>query len=227
MVAPLRFLAFVLAALAALPAGAAPASAPPEFLVARTGLADPNFHDAVVLVTKHTEDGAIGLIVNRPTQVLLADALPDEKGLKDPDAKLFFGGPVARDVAVFIFRSAKRRGHATRILDGVYISSSPDVLHELLARAKPMQGLRVYAGLAGWGPGQLDEELDRGDWRSIPADAHSLLDTPPESLWADLYRRAWAVQVRLAPGTSLARSLVDAPVCRAYVDDELAGRGII
>lgn len=212
--APLRFLASVLAAFAALSAGAAPASAKPEFLVARIGLPDPNFHDAVVLVTKHDESGAIGLIVNRPTDIALSEALPDEEHLKDPQAKLFFGGPIARDAAVFLFRSATPARGATRVLDGVYLSSDPDVLHRLLARAKPMQGLRVYAGLAGWGPGQLEAELDRGDWRRIPADARSLLDAPPESLWAELYRRAWAVQVRLPAGEATRAPLVRAALAR-------------
>jgi len=195
MGAPLRWLAFAVA-LFALHAAAGPAPAPrPELLVARTNLPEP-FHDAVVLVTRHSAQGALGVIVNHPTGIALAKVLPEEERLEDPDAKLFFGGPVARDVAVFIFRAPKAREGATRIVDDVYIGSSPEVLHELLARAKPMQGLRVYAGLAGWGPGQLESELDRGDWRRIPADARSLLDTPPESLWAELYRRAWATLVR-------------------------------
>lgn len=195
MGAPLRWLAFAVA-LFALHAAAGPVPPPrPEFLVARTNLPDP-FHDAVVLLTRHSAQGAFGVIVNHPTDIALAKVLPEEERLEDRDAKLFFGGPVARDVAVFIFRSPKPREGATRIVDDVYIGSSPEVLHELLARAKPMQGLRVYAGLAGWGPGQLESELDRGDWRRIPADARSLLDTPPESLWAELYRRAWATMVR-------------------------------
>ncbi len=202
MTAPFRLLAFVLAGFAALHAAADPASSKPEFLVARAGFLDPNFHDAVVLVTKHTAEGAIGVIVNHPTDIPLSRALPDEERLKDPDAKLFFGGPVARDVAVFIFRSATPRPDAAQVLDDVYISSNPDLLHELLGRPKPMEGLRVYAGLAGWGPGQLEAELDRGDWRRIPADAHSLLDTPPESLWAELYRRAWATMAWNDPAPS-------------------------
>lgn len=208
MAAPLRYLAFVLAAFAALQAAAAPASTRPEFLVARIGLPDPNFHDAVVLVTKHTAEGAFGVIVNRPTDVPLSKALAGEERLEDPDAKLFFGGPVARDTALFIFRSPMPRLDARQLLDGVYISSNPDLLHDLLARAKPMQGLRVYAGLAGWGPGQLEAELDRGDWRRIPADAHSIFEAPPESLWAELYRRAWA---------TLARN--DLPGARSHHDD--------
>lgn len=195
MAAPLRFLALALT-LCGLHAAAGPAPARPEFLVARTNLADPNFHDAVVLLTRHTPEGAIGLVVNHRSDIPLAKVLPDEERLEDRDAKLYLGGPVARDVAVFVFRSAKPAEAGTRIVDDVYIGSSPDVLHQLLARPKPMQGLRVYAGLAGWGPGQLESELDRGDWRRIPADARSLLDTPPEALWAELYRRAWATMVR-------------------------------
>jgi putative transcriptional regulator len=189
-------LAGLVACLALAAAAADPASGRAEFLVARKGMPDPDFRDAVVLVTRRGPGGAVGFIVNHPTGIPLGKALPDAKRLQGVEDKLYFGGPVMRDVVIFMFRSAKARSGATEILPGVHASSDRPLLEELLARDKPTAGLRVFAGLAGWGPGQLESELDRGDWRRIPADAQSIFDGHPATLWARLYRRAYAVQVR-------------------------------
>ena len=204
-----------LAALALLSlANAALAAAPPakpEFLVARIDLPDPNFHDAVVLLTKHDATGAVGVIVNRPTDIPLAEAFPDAKKLHGLQDKLYFGGPVLPDVAVFVFRAPPPQPDASPLMKGVHISSSPDVLRRLLDRGRPTEGLRVYAGLAGWGPGQLESEIERGDWRRISADAESIFDAKPESVWRRLYRRAFATQVRNDRVQSV-RGLDDDPV---------------
>lgn len=193
---PRASLACLVACLGILCADAKPADGRPEFLVARKDLLDPNFHDAVVLLTKRGPEGAVGFIVNRRTDVPLAKALPETKALQGLDARLYFGGPVMRDVVIFLFRSPTERAGATEILPGVQASSSSSLLDELLARAKPTDGLHVFAGLAGWGPGQLESELERGDWGLVPADAQSIFDEKPATLWARLYPRAFAVQVR-------------------------------
>ena len=198
-------LACVLAGLAMAATAAQPAAERPEFLVARKDLLDPNFHDAVVLLARHGPGGAVGFIVNRPTDVTLAEAFPKAKRLAGLEDKVYFGGPLMNDVVVFMFRSPTARPGAAEILDGVQASSNPSLLDELFARARPAEGLRVFAGMAGWGPGQLESELDRGDWRSIPAEAASIFDEHPATLWARLYRRAFAVQVRdAAPSPVLA-----------------------
>jgi putative transcriptional regulator len=193
-----RTIALALLAAAALGALAAPPA--PQLLVARTELRDPNFHNAVVLLTRDDASGAIGVIVNRPTDIPLADAFPAEKTLRGLGDRLYFGGPVMPDVAVFAFRAAAPQRDASHVVGDVHISSSPEVLHRLLGRDRPTEGLRVFAGLAGWAPGQLDAEIERGDWRRLPADAESIFDAKPELLWARLYRRAFAVQVRGGAG---------------------------
>ena len=188
--------AALLACLGIAVALAAPAGQRPEFLVARKDLADPNFHDAVVLLTQRGTQGAVGFIVNRPTEVTIAKALSGVKRARALEDKVYFGGPVMRDVVVFLFRSPVPYPGATPVVGDVQVSSSAAVLDDLLRRDKPTAGLRVFAGLAGWGPGQLESEIDRGDWRTIPADAASILDDHPATLWARLYPRAFAVQVR-------------------------------
>ncbi len=189
-------IACLLACLAACPALAEPIGQRAEFLVARKNLPDPNFHDAVVLLTEHGATGALGFIVNHPADVTLAKALPDVKRAQRLEDKVYVGGPVMREIVVFVFRSPTPHAGATQILDGVLASSSATLLDELLQRDKPTEGLRVFAGLAGWGPGQLESEIARGDWRLIPADADSIFDDHPATLWGRLYRRAFAVQVR-------------------------------
>jgi putative transcriptional regulator len=191
-----RLLAILLAlALPALCLGEDEASMKPVFLVARAQLDDPNFHDAVVLVAKRGSKGALGIIVNHPTEVALSRVFPEAKRLAALDDKIFFGGPVMRQVAIFAFRSDPRP-ESTPILEGVQVSSSSELLTTLFDRAKPTEGLRVYAGLAGWGPGQLETEIERGDWRTIPADAASIFEAKPEALWPELYRRAFATMAR-------------------------------
>ncbi len=171
----------------------------PIYLVSRPEMNDANFHDSVVLLTRHGPLGAVGVIVNRRTDVPLARALPEDEGRLGAGDRLFFGGPVGPQVMSFVFLSAQPRPGAFKVAEGAYASSNLDLMKELIARDKPTEGLRVFAGLAGWAPGQLEEEIDRGDWRKLPVDAHSLLETKPELMWAELDRRAAAKFVDNAP----------------------------
>lgn len=161
------------------------------FLVASPQLADPNFRQTVVLVTHAAgSSGPIGVVINRPTDVEISKALPNVKGVEKAQGPLFFGGPVARNVVAFLFRSDTPRKEAVAVMDGVYLSFDRDLLAELLARDKPMEGLRVYAGHSGWAPGQLESEVSRGFWTSARADARSIFETKPEALWPEFHRRA-------------------------------------
>lgn len=171
------------------------------FLVAGPELMDPNFHQTVVLVA-HTEGvpGPIGVVINRPTELELSQVLPDAKGIEKVKEKVFIGGPVARNVLAFLFRAAEPRTNAIPVIDGVYLSFDAELLAELLAREKPMEGLRIYAGHAGWAPGQLEAEVARGFWKSARPDARSIFEARPESLWPEMSRRAAMTTVRLVPG---------------------------
>jgi putative transcriptional regulator len=150
----------------------------------------------VVLLTRYGPPGAVGVIVNRRTEVPLARALPEAKDRLGPDDRLFFGGPVAPQVMSFVFRAPEGRPGALKLAEGAWASSNEDLVQDLMKRDKPTEGLRVFAGLAGWGPGQLENEIDRGDWRKVPVDARSLFDVKPEQLWGELDRRASATLAR-------------------------------
>jgi len=168
------------------------------FLVAKKGIPDPFFGDSVVLVT-NAAVAPIGVIINKPLELTLAKALPNYDKLKPRAEKLYFGGPVDANDVVYIFRSKQPVEKALRILDGVYITGSREVLDTLLARDNPVEGLRIYAGHAGWSPGQLEGEIARGDWDLLPADEASIFTSKPEDVWPEMRRRASATKVRYTP----------------------------
>ena len=185
----------VLAALLLLLSAAVAAADKPTaiFLIAGAELMDPNFHRTVVLVARDKDvPGPIGVVINRPTEVELASVLPESMALDKGKVKekIFIGGPVARNVLAFVFRSAAPHKNAIPVVDGVYLSFDAELLAELLKRDNPMDGLRVYAGHAGWSPGQLEAEVARGFWKSARPDARSIFEAKPESLWPELTRRA-------------------------------------
>ena len=190
----------ILYALAFAAAGAiAPCLAddPSTFLVSREGLPDPNFSNSVILMTPlDPSGGAIGVIINKPTRITLAKLFPDLPRLAKLDDRVFFGGPVQVQSVSFVFRASTAPDEALEIMKGVYISSDDDLLRQLLGREKPTEGLRVFIGYAGWAPGQLESEVSRGDWHRVDADARSLFDRKPESLWHDLDFKASATQAR-------------------------------
>ena len=189
-------LAFVLAI------GSAALAAEPSaslFLVAKPQLADPNFGQSVVLLTQFGRLGSMGVIVNRPTGLALARVFTDVKRLAQADDKFFFGGPVSRDVLLFVFHAPEKPDEAFEVLDGVYISSDKELLQELLGRDKPLEALRVFMGYAGWAPGQLEAEISRGDWDVVQADARTIFAKKPEAVWPELSRRASETTVYSQP----------------------------
>jgi putative transcriptional regulator len=174
----------------------------PILLVARKNLPDPFFRESVVLVANYGAIGPVGVIVNRPTEVTLAKVFSDIEKLRTPQARLFFGGPVRPESVLVLFRAASAPPEATRILDGVYITSTPALLRKLLSGEVPADDLRVFGGHAGWGPGQLESEISRNDWHLIAVDAKTLFEKKPESLWPELERKASAIMAWLSSGSA-------------------------
>jgi len=193
MKASLRAALFVFLALAA----AAHAQGPSKslFLIARPGLPDPNFRESVVLVI-HTESAeATGVIINRPTDRSLANLLPGERfeSFTDP---IFFGGPVIPQGLFALFQSDRYSGPAVPMLPGVYLAVLPDSVDALLSR--PPAKIRFFSGYSGWAPGQLQVELDRGDWLVVDADPKTVFLRDTSRLWEDMVRRARAVRADAA-----------------------------
>ncbi len=166
-----------------------------KFLVAGSSIADPRFQETVVLLIDYSEKGATGLIVNRPTKVPLSEVLPAMPALKERTDVVNYGGPVEGNRILMLFRSEKRPEESKLVFNDVYVSTSKIALEQVIGMHKPEKELRLYAGYAGWFPGQLDSELLRGDWYIIDADVSSIFDKKPSELWRELYKRASAIQI--------------------------------
>ena len=164
-------------------AGANPPSAKPLnaiLISARGALTDPFFADSIVLVMNNLGPAPVGVIVNRPTKVTVSHLFPDLKQLANVPDKVYFGGPVEIETVWFLFRTTKQPEHAIPTCDGVYLSADRRLLMQLLGRAKPMEGLRIIAGHAGWAPGQLQQEIGEGAWHLERADASKIFDRRSE-----------------------------------------------
>jgi len=178
-----------LLAAALLLAGAAQAQPNGLLLVAKPGLPDPNFSQTVVLVTRSTDEGAVGVILNRPTRGRLADVAPRLQGAQSYAEPLYSGGPVMRQVVVAVFGAdATPPQAAFHVLGDVYLTLHPLTIEALLAR--PDARVRLYAGFSGWAPEQLERELESGSWYVLPAREEFLFRKDTSTLWEELVHRA-------------------------------------
>ena len=156
-----------------------------QLLIAGPSLLDPNFRRTVVLVGEHTEEGALGLVLNRASEATIDEAVPELTVLVDSLSLVHFRGPGQPSAIVVLadFVDPDRAG--ALVLDSVGFLPSevdPDELGEL-------RRARVFAGYAGWGPGQLDDELEEGSWIVEPALPDDVFTDQPEELWSDVLRR--------------------------------------
>ena len=160
---------------------AAPVSA--ILIAAQAEVADPFFEGSLVLVMNNLGPVPVGLIVNRPTPVPISRLFPKLKRLAGSGEKLYFGGPVEIGSVWFLIRTDSRPKQSVPVLPGVYLSASRTLLTQLLSRSNPMQGLRIFAGHAGWTPEQLRGEIDGGAWALRQADANTVFNPPSEHPW--------------------------------------------
>jgi putative transcriptional regulator len=154
-------------------------------LLVAKDIRDPNFKDSVVLVMNNIGPAPAGVIINRPTSIAVSRLFPDVERLAQVGDKVYFGGPVEIEMVSFIVRADAAPENATQVVDGVYISTNRALLRKLLGRDKPMEGLRIFIGYSGWGPGQLEAEIARGDWTLAPAEASAIFDGKPEHPWPE------------------------------------------
>ncbi len=160
-----------------------------RFLTASRNLVDPNFAESVILLLAYDAHGAMGIVVNRPTDVRLASALPDIQELRDRPDRVHLGGPVGGNLMLVLVRSPTPIKPAEKIFADVYVTGSATALRKVLGKAGKTNRLRAYAGHAGWAPGQLDREIARGDWLVTAADAAMVFETPASDIWPKLIER--------------------------------------
>jgi putative transcriptional regulator len=160
-----------------------------QLLIASPSLLDPNFRRAVVLVTEHTDEGAAGLVLNRPSEAPVAEVVPVLEPLVEDAEPVFVGGPVQPEAVLVLGEFFDPDDAAVPLFGALGFPSleEPEDVVPVTARR------RVFAGYAGWGAGQLEGELERDDWILEPALPDDAFTEEPDELWADVLRRKGGV----------------------------------
>ena len=160
-----------------------------RLLVSVPTLNDPNFFRSVVFVIEHNDDGAVGLVLNQPTDAVLTDALPDWADVAAPPAVAFLGGPVQQHEAVIGLARVGRVEHSDAWQPLIGRVGTIDLGRTPVDVRGDLEAVRVFAGYSGWAPGQLDDELEVGGWFVVDALPDDLLTPDPASLWRVVLRR--------------------------------------
>ena len=163
---------------------------PGSLLIASASLVDPNFARCVLFLLESNEEGSLGVILNQPAETPVGEVLEQWRDVVNPPGVFFRGGPVELNAALALgsLRDAVDDAppgwrQVTGSLGLVDLDASPD---DFLGR---LSGLRVYAGYAGWGAGQLDDEITEGSWHVVPARQSDLFSEAPDRLWGEILRR--------------------------------------
>jgi putative transcriptional regulator len=158
-------------------------------------MTDPNFARSVVLLCKHASEGAFGLVVNRPLKTTGRVTVKlDPPVSTDRELEVWVGGPVEPQTSwVLVGREpdAVEEARGMRIADGLYLSTSPDLLQRLLEDPPPPR-TRLIVGYSGWGPGQLEAELAASAWLMSDVDRELIFNIPPDRMWETAIRRLGA-----------------------------------
>jgi putative transcriptional regulator len=156
-----------------------------QLLIASPGLVDPNFRRAVVLVVAHDDEGAVGLVLNRPTEAEVAEAVPPLEPLFDPGDLVSVGGPVQPEAVCVLAEWDDPEEAGTIVFDDVGLMAGDAAVDEVLPATRRR---RVFAGYAGWGAGQLEIELEEPSWIMADARVEDVFGEPRD-LWAEVLRR--------------------------------------
>ena len=157
-----------------------------QFLIAMPNMADPNFHESVTFICEHNAQGALGIVINRPMNVVLDDVFKQlslTTADRDTGANpVYLGGPVATERGFVIHEPHGAWESTLKVSESLGVTTSRDIL-EAVAAGKGPQRCIVALGYAGWTAGQLEEEMKLNAWLSTPADARIIFDTPVELRW--------------------------------------------
>jgi putative transcriptional regulator len=172
-----------------------------QLLIAGPGLVDPNFFRTVVLIVEHSADGALGLVLNRPSETSVGEAVSELDELLDPDEPLYIGGPVQPSSLIIVADFEDSEDAALIAFDDVgVVAGGADQDPPAVKQA------RAFVGHSGWGPGQLDSEIERGDWILEPALREDAFTEEPLGLWESVLTRkggSYALVARMPPDPSV------------------------
>jgi len=157
-------------------------------LVATANLSGSSFENTVILITQHNRQGTLGIAINRPAHQNLAEFFPNFKA-EAGNHPLYLGGPV-RPLALFVLARTKAREGWIPVLADIHLTGGETAYRFLKQNENnlPKSQLRIFAGYAGWTSGQLENEIQRGDWLTVAIDPGIIFSTEPDRIWADLYR---------------------------------------
>jgi putative transcriptional regulator len=175
-----------------------------RLLVASRDLGDPNFAKTVILLVHYSEDhGAVGLVVNKRTDVPISRVFHDLKEASGRNDPVYVGGPVELNSVLALLKSASKPEGADRVFGDVYLISNRNLLARTLASPAEATVFHTYIGYAGWKAGQLEHEVDLGAWHIMPADVATVFHVDPDAVWEHLIRRT---------ETQIARLLIYTPL---------------
>lgn len=164
----------------------------PALLLSMPQMRDPNFARSVVLLCKHNDEGAFGLVMNRPlvtTGRVVVNLDPPVS--TERELEVWIGGPVEPGSSWILVGGRQEKPGGVPIADGLSLSTSPDLLRRLL-EPDPPADTRLIVGYSGWGPGQLEMELEESAWLLSDVDPGLLFSTPPDRMWEQAIRRLGA-----------------------------------
>ena len=156
-----------------------------HLLVASPSLLDPNFRRTVVLITEHTEEGAAGLVLNRPSDAGVSELVPQLEVLVDDGEQVWLGGPVQPDSVLVLGEFVDPDDAAVPLFGALGFPALDEPVEVVTATTRR----RVFAGYAGWGAGQLEDEVERDDWFLEPSLPDDPFTESPGELWSDVLRR--------------------------------------
>lgn len=154
-----------------------------KLLVADRALADRHFAETVVLLLSFSKDEAAGVVLNRQTSVPVRRVVPDLPVPRGPAPVVFLGGPVSVTDVRALIRTPVAPADALRVLKDVYFLSTPGALDQAVGSGIDPTRIRLYAGYAGWAPGQLEREIRHGDWHVLEGNSDLVFDADPLTLW--------------------------------------------
>ncbi len=154
-----------------------------KVLIAGPSLQDPNFQRTVIVMCEHTEEGALGIVYNRPSPITVSEAMPALVTSSLAGSRLFLGGPVQTD-SLFVIHDDENAG-GEELSSGVFFGGDPQLLGALIAHLGQGRGIhvRIFAGYSGWGAGQLEFEMSQGAWIVAPLDPEQVLVAEGEDGW--------------------------------------------
>ncbi|HEY6399429.1 MAG TPA: YqgE/AlgH family protein [Solirubrobacteraceae bacterium] len=174
-----------------------------QLLIAGPGLLDPNFWRTVVLIVEHSDEGALGLVLNRPSETTVGEAAPQLEDLLALDEPVFIGGPVQPSAMMVLAQFEDPDDAALLAFDDIGVLGTSGAGED---PAVGVQAGRAFVGHAGWGPGQLDAELERGDWILEAARRDDAFSSEPLALWSRVLTRkggSYALVARMPADPSM------------------------